>query len=86
MFVEIYFTNTYTTRNYAYKKLLKELRQTLFHPNGKFNLSNNVLRIAFASLESLGQDKTFKSLESLVRLFPKVSKVIIFFFWMHKNG
>ena len=45
MFVEICFTsNTYTTRNYAYKKLLKELRQTLFHPNGKFNLRNNVLR------------------------------------------
>ena len=33
--------------------------------------------IAFASLESLGQDKTFKSLESLVRLFQKVSKLII---------
>ena len=45
-----------------------------------------VCTLAFASLESLGQDKTFKSLESLVRLFPKVSKVIIFFFWMHKNG
>ena len=43
-------------------------------------------RLAFASLESLGQDKTFKSLESLVRLYPKVSKVIIFFFWMHKNA
>ena len=42
--------------------------------------------LAFASLESLGQDKTFKSLESLVRLYPKVSKVIIFFFWMHKNA
>ena len=33
--------------------------------------------LAFASLESLGQDKTFKSLESLVRLFQKVSKLII---------
>ena len=42
--------------------------------------------LAFASLESLGQDKTFKSLESLERLYPKVSKVIIFFFWMHKNA
>ena len=40
--------------------------------------------VAFASLESLGQDKTFKSLESLVRLYPKVWKVIFFFFWMHK--
>ena len=45
MFVEICFTsNTYTTRNYAYKKLLKKLRKTLFHPDGKFNLRNNVLR------------------------------------------
>ena len=54
-----------------------------------FFLYSNVFgrsELAFASLESLGQDKTFKSLESLVRLFPKVSKVIIFFFWMHKNG
>ena len=34
-------------------------------------------RIAFASLESLVQDKTFKSLESLVRLFQKVLKLII---------
>ena len=33
--------------------------------------------LAFASLESLGQDKTFKSLESLVRLFQKVLKLII---------
>ena len=37
----------------------------------------NAIRVAFASLESLGQDKTFKSLESLVRLFQKVSKLII---------
>ena len=36
-----------------------------------------VLHLAFASLESLGQDKTFKSLESLVRLFQKVLKLII---------
>ena len=35
------------------------------------------LCLAFASLESLGQDKTFKSLESLVRLFQKVLKLII---------
>ena len=34
-------------------------------------------KLAFASLESLGQDKTFKSLESLVRLFQKVLKLII---------
>ena len=33
--------------------------------------------LAFASLESLVQDKTFKSLESLVRLFQKVLKLII---------
>ena len=33
--------------------------------------------LAFASFESLGQDKTFKSLESLVRLFQKVLKLII---------
>ena len=33
--------------------------------------------LAFASLKSLGQDKTFKSLESLVRLFQKVLKLII---------
>ena len=51
-----------------------------------FKWNFGVSQLAFASLESLGQDKTFKSLESLVRLFPKVSKVIIFFFWMHKNG
>ena len=38
------------------------------------------LPLAFASLESLGQDKTFKSLESLTRLFRKVSKNIIGFF------
>ena len=34
-------------------------------------------KLAFASLESLGQDKTFKILESLVRLFQKVLKLII---------
>ena len=66
----------------------QENPQTIFRNN--LNLCNNRKHdsfvLAFASLESLGQDKTFKSLESLMRLFPKVSKVIIFFFWMHKNG
>jgi len=33
--------------------------------------------LVLTSLESLGQDETFKSLESLVRLFQKVSKIII---------
>ena len=33
--------------------------------------------LVLTSLESLGRDETFKSLESLVRLFKKVSKIII---------
>ena len=33
--------------------------------------------LALTSLESLGRDETFKSLESLMRLFQKVSKIII---------
>ena len=33
--------------------------------------------LVLTSLESLGRDETFKSLESLVRLFQKVSKIII---------
>ena len=39
-----------------------------------------------ASLESLGRDETFKSLESLVRLFPKVSQNIIWFLGMFLAG
>ena len=58
--------------------------ENVFEGNADYIAINYLL--VLASLESLGQDETFKSLESLVRLFPKVSKVIIFFFWMHKNG
>ena len=34
-------------------------------------------QLVLTSLESLGRDETFKSLKSLVRLFQKVSKIII---------
>ena len=44
------------------------------------------LKLALASLESLGRDETFKSLESLVRLLEKVSQNIILFFWMFLAG
>ena len=39
--------------------------------------SDNACWLVLASLESLGRDETFKSLESLVRLIQKVSKCII---------
>ena len=45
-----------------------------------------VLGLALTSLESLGRDETFKSLESLVRLFQKVSQIIILFFLMFLAG
>ena len=63
---------------------------SLLFPRVDIFLESNMiiwlLVLAFASLESLGQDKTFKSLESLVRLFQKVLKLIILWFWMILAG
>ena len=47
---------------------------------------NKETRLGLTSLVSLERDETFLSLESLVRLFPKVSQNIIFFFGMFLAG
>ena len=51
-----------------------------------WKMSNQRQELVLTSLESLGRDETFKSLESLVRLFQKVSQIIILFFLMFLAG
>ena len=67
-------------QNFLYKKKTYVVCSFFILCNFHFYLMNalwTMSSLVLTSLESLGRDETLKSLESLMRLFQKVSKIII---------